>query len=252
MFRHSRLYDSLIPVSSFFVFTYLFNSNCFFCVYIHQAKSLGSGISSAVHLINPTALFKFTAVKSISQKDLHALQQVGFVYFLYLFLYSGLEFTLTFLTYLRFNYDSMQQGKMFFFLGIIMILVQGGYVRRMKQGSEQRMASRGMLILVPAFVVIGVASSTTVMYLGLVLFSFASATVIPCLTTIVSSYGSADQKGTIMGIFRSLGALARAIGPVVASTVYWCAGAKACYIIGGVAVVIPFVLFRKLKLGQAL
>ena len=46
----------------------------------------------------------------------------------------------------------------------------------------------------------------------------ASATVVPCLTTLVSVYGGEDQKGTIMGVFRSLGALARALGPVVAST----------------------------------
>ena len=31
-------------------------------------------------------------------------------------------------------------------------------------------------------------------------------------------YGGDDQKGTIMGVFRSLGALARALGPMVAST----------------------------------
>lgn len=30
--------------------------------------------------------------------------------------------------------------------------------------------------------------------------------------------GSASQKGTVMGILRSLGALARAMGPVVASS----------------------------------
>ena len=46
----------------------------------------------------------------------------------------------------------------------------------------------------------------------------ASATVVPCLTTMISSYGSAEQKGTVMGIFRSLGALARAVGPMLAST----------------------------------
>ena len=46
----------------------------------------------------------------------------------------------------------------------------------------------------------------------------ASATVVPCLTTLVSMYGGDDQKGTIMGVFRSLGALARALGPVMAST----------------------------------
>ena len=42
--------------------------------------------------------------------------------------------------------------------------------------------------------------------------------MVPCLTTLVSMYGGDDQKGTIMGVFRSLGALARALGPVVAST----------------------------------
>ncbi len=37
------------------------------------------------------------------------------------------------------------------------------------------------------------------------------------MTTIASKYGTASQKGTALGIFRSLGALARAVGPVVAS-----------------------------------
>jgi len=46
----------------------------------------------------------------------------------------------------------------------------------------------------------------------------ASATVVPSLTTMVSVYGRDDQKGTVMGVFRALGALARALGPVFAST----------------------------------
>lgn len=34
----------------------------------------------------------------------------------------------------------------------------------------------------------------------------------------VDVVGSASQKGTVMGILRSLGALARALGPIVASS----------------------------------
>ena len=45
----------------------------------------------------------------------------------------------------------------------------------------------------------------------------AAATVPTFLTAIASSFGTVQQKGTVMGIFRSLGALARAFGPVVAS-----------------------------------
>lgn len=37
------------------------------------------------------------------------------------------------------------------------------------------------------------------------------------MTTLVSEYGRSDQKGTVLGIYRSLGALARALGPIAAS-----------------------------------
>ena len=41
--------------------------------------------------------------------QLAELQQIGAAYFLYLFLYSGMEFTLTFLTHIRFSFTPMQQ-----------------------------------------------------------------------------------------------------------------------------------------------
>lgn len=37
--------------------------------------------------------------------ELDGMRSVGVVYFIYLFLYSGLEFTLTFLTHNRFDFN---------------------------------------------------------------------------------------------------------------------------------------------------
>lgn len=37
------------------------------------------------------------------------------------------------------------------------------------------------------------------------------------MTTLISEYGKHDQKGIVLGIFRSIGALARAVGPIFAS-----------------------------------
>lgn len=93
--------------------------------------------------------------------------------------------------------------------------------------------------------------------------------------------GSASQKGTVMGILRSLGALARALGPVVSSSgeetetkgsfhsaafllrwcylnyllyihicfvltdlfaVYWIAGAQTCFLITSASFVLPLAL----------
>ena len=59
--------------------------------------------------MNPISLFRFASLSNLTAKDHKALQTQGLVYFIYLFLYSGLEFTLTFLTHNRFNFTSMQQ-----------------------------------------------------------------------------------------------------------------------------------------------
>ncbi|XP_072026925.1 major facilitator superfamily domain-containing protein 10-like [Amphiura filiformis] len=212
-----------------------------------RAQSFGNSFKEAQNLINPVSLFCFSAVKKTSKKDMSMLRLLGFIYFLYLFIFSGLEFTLTFLVHKRFQYTSIQQGRMFVFMGLIMALVQGGFVRRIKPGKEKRMAVMGMVILMPSFLMIANATTTTLFYAGLALFAFASASVVPCMTTLVSVYGSADQKGTIMGIFRSLGALSRAFGPVVSSAVYWAYGASTCYIAGSILLVVPLFLFTMVK-----
>ena len=90
----------------------------------------------------------------------------GRTYFLYLFLYSGLEFTLTFLTHLRFNFTSMDQGKMFLFIGILMACVQGGYVRKIPPGKEKTMVLRGLLLIVPSFAIVGFAQNIPTLYVG--------------------------------------------------------------------------------------
>jgi len=72
-------------------------------------------------------------------------------------------------------------------------------------------------MIIPSFVVVGMAQSTTVLFLGLAIYSLGSAVVVPCLTAMTAAYGRADQKGAVTGTLRSLGALARAFGPLFSS-----------------------------------
>ncbi|CAB1319538.1 unnamed protein product [Coregonus sp. 'balchen'] len=174
-------------------------------------------------------LFIIVMLPETLPKQNKNLKVLGFVYFTYLFLFSGLEFTLSFLTHQRFQFTSMQQGKMFFFMGITMALIQGGYARRIKPGHHIRTVRLAIVLLIPAFALIGLAWNLKMVYIGLILYSF----------------GSANQKGTVMGILRSLGALARALGPIVASSVYWIAGAETCFIISSASFIIPLALLRR-------
>lgn len=131
-------------------------------------KSVASSLRQAIAYINIRDVFWFTALKNVTVKgnswsfdefhdesqiynfqsywtiyflDLKQLRMLGFIYFLHLFLYSGLEFTLTFLVYHKFHYTSVQQGWMYCGIGVIMALLQGLWIRRIAPESVQSYSS---------------------------------------------------------------------------------------------------------------
>ncbi|KAI5705623.1 hypothetical protein M8J76_011109 [Diaphorina citri] len=210
-----------------------------------RSKSVAKSLSQALAYISITDLFLFTPVRNLPKSKHEELCGLGRTYFVYLFLYSGLEFTLTFLTHHKFHYTSMQQGWMFFGIGLTMALLQGSWVRRLPSHSMKKTALLGLLIIIPSFFCIGLANSMLLLYFGLFLFAVSTSMAVPSTMTLVSQFGSDAQKGTVMGIFRSLGALARALGPVVASICYWSFGATVTYCLGGMCLLWPWYNLRK-------
>uniref|UniRef100_A0A2K5ZP52 Major facilitator superfamily domain containing 10 n=1 Tax=Mandrillus leucophaeus TaxID=9568 RepID=A0A2K5ZP52_MANLE len=168
-------------------------------------------------------------------------------WFALLFAASDLLFIFCFLPETLPLEKRLQQGKMFFLIGLTMAAIQGAYARRIRPGGEVAAVKRALLLLVPAFLLIGWSHSLPMLGLGLLLYSFAAAVVVPCLSSVVAGYGSPGQKGTVMGTLRSLGALARAAGPLVAASVYWLAGAQACFTTWSGLFLLPFLLLQKLN-----
>nr|KAF6280178.1 major facilitator superfamily domain containing 10 [Pipistrellus kuhlii] len=74
-----------------------------------RAPSLTLGFRAAADLLSPVALLRFSAVARGQDPPtgdrLSHLRRLGLVYFLYLFLFSGLEYTLSFLTHQRFQFS---------------------------------------------------------------------------------------------------------------------------------------------------
>ena len=53
-------------------------------------------------------------------------------------------------------------------------------------------------------------------------------------------------QGIVTGVFRSLGALGRAAGPIFGSFLYWSLGPELSYALGGAGLLIPFFMLRRL------
>uniref|UniRef100_A0A1Y1LCF1 Major facilitator superfamily (MFS) profile domain-containing protein n=1 Tax=Photinus pyralis TaxID=7054 RepID=A0A1Y1LCF1_PHOPY len=209
-----------------------------------RAKDVWRSLQNAKALIDLRDLFGFRPVRNIKDGDLIKLRKLGLTYFIYLFIYSGLEFTLTFLTHHTFQYNSMQQGWMFFSIGLVMAIIQGSYVRRLPPNKITSTAINGLWIIIPSFICVGIATKLWTLYLGLLLFAVSTALVVPCMMTMASLYGSPQEKGTVMGIFRSLGALARALGPILASVSFWGLGSTTTYLAGAFALLWPVLLLK--------
>ncbi|XP_054013552.1 major facilitator superfamily domain-containing protein 10 [Hylaeus anthracinus] len=212
-----------------------------------RAKSLKSGISGAITYISPVDLFQFNGVSSLNLQDKKNLRTLGYAYFMYLFIYSGLEFTLTFLTHYQFEFTSMQQGWMFLGIGLVMAALQGSWVRTIPPHKTKHTAELGLWLIIPAFVCIGIAENILTLSIGILLFAVSTAMVVTCMMTLVTRIGPENQKGVITGVFRSLGALARACGPIIASTAFWCIGSKTTYLIGAVFLVFPPLILQSIK-----
>ncbi|KAH8552543.1 MFS, DHA1 sub-family [Umbelopsis sp. PMI_123] len=169
------------------------------------------------------------------------LKTLNAIHALHLFIFSGMEFTLVFLTFDVLDYTNMQQGKLLGFIGIMSSLIQGGYVRRKAHIlGEKRIVQQGVISCTCGLVLFAALAwmrgGVVWLFAGAFFFAVASGTVVSCLTSLASMQCSDCDpqlaKGRALGVFRSYGQLGRAFGPLVACAVYWAFGPVVCYTVG--------------------
>jgi MFS family permease len=167
-------------------------------------------------------------------------RRADWLYFIFTLAFSGMEFSLTFLAAERFGYTPTSMFKIFVFLGVILILTQGGIVRyAVPRFGEKRVLLAGLLLTVAGMLVTGFAPTLPWLYAGLLLLGVGSGLVNPSISTLVSLYSGAGQQGRMLGVFRSLGSLARGLSPLTACLIYWWKGGPFLYALTGIFLLVP-------------
>ena len=185
--------------------------------------------------------------RALREVDLPGVRRANVAYFLYIVVFSGMEFSLTFLAHERFQFGVGQQAMMFVFIGLLLALVQGGLVRRLVPIAGERLLVRiGMALTLPGFVLVGLAKSVAMLYAGNAFFAVGAALVMPCVAALVSRYTPVHRQGISQGILRSLGSLARVFGPIAGGLLYWLLGSWAPYLVGAGVLLAPLWISLKL------
>ena len=158
-------------------------------------------------------------VFQLLQSSTAATRRTNLVYLIYMLAFSGMEFTLTFLAVERFAFSPAQNGGMFVYIGFILIVVQGGIVRRLAPRlGEKRLAITGLACGTGAFCLLAVALQLAPFFAALAAMAISIGLVSPTLSALVSLYSDEAEQGKALGVFRSAGSLARAMGSAARST----------------------------------
>lgn len=164
-----------------------------------------------------------------------AVRRTNLVAFVFSIAFVAMESALTFLTTKRFGYTAKENGILLGFLGLCAIVTQGYIVRRLlRVANEIPVLTSGLAFSAVGLLVIGYSLQPWMLYVGVALLALGSGLVNPSTTGLISLYTSAEEQGRVLGIFRSLSALARAFTPVLAGVVFWRFGSESVFVAGAV------------------
>ena len=124
------------------------------------------------------------------------------------------------------NFNPREIGYTFVYLGSIIILVQGGIIRRISgKVAEKKIAFIGALSLFLGLCALSFSRTIGLTILSLGFISLGSAFLNPGLSSLASLFSSAQDQGKNLGIMRGFGALARGVSPISFALLYFSFGA---------------------------
>jgi len=147
--------------------------------------------------------------------------------------FAGMETTFALWTKDAFGWGPEQVGWLFFFVGCVLIVVQGVLI-----GPLSRWLGEARLVLIgSAAIALGLGAITLAH--GLAVLLFASACLAlgmgllnPSINSLISRQAAIEERGGIMGVAQSGASLARVVGPVVAGPLFELLGRNAPYYAG--------------------
>lgn len=183
---------------------------------------------------------KQTPAKKAERTNSHFL--LNATHFVFLLFFSGMESSLSFMTYELFSFTSGKNGRLLGFIGLVASILQGGVTRRLPPLTSVR---TGVVACLASFILLGRVNSVGGLYGAAACLAVTSATVVTGLNALSSFEASENERGEKLGLMRSWGQLGRGLGPVLFTSVYWWAGREAAYNMGaaGIAVVLVAVMF---------
>jgi MFS family permease len=166
-----------------------------------------------------TGVGRLQAIFRLGRQPL--LLQLGFVMCFFTFGLAMMEAIMSYLMNDKHGWGPRDLGIMFAYFGLILIVVQGGLVGRLaKRFGEMALAKSGIVFMASGLAFIAFSPVTAGVFVGLTFVSVGTAIFNTSVLSIASKGSDAGERGLVMGVFQSMQALGRSLGPILTGLLY--------------------------------
>jgi MFS family permease len=152
------------------------------------------------------------------------------------FAFVSMETTFAYLGEDRFGLTERGFGLVLVYVGVIVIIVQGGLIGRLTRRFGVRpVAVAGGALMGVALLTLPFCPSLTTTLAALGFLAGGQGLSSPSLSTLISELSAGGEQGSVLGLGQSLAAAARAAGPLVAGALYDLRHAAPYLLAGGLA-----------------
>lgn len=166
--------------------------------------------------------------------------------FFQVFSFALMESTFTLFAIDRWAMRPEHVGRLFGFVGIVSIVVQGGLIGRLvKRFGERPLVPFGLALLTVGIGLLPVVPRGAPLMGCFAVMALGQSLATPALQALISKSASASNQGSILGSTQSFSALARATGPALGGVLFANAGpgapfyAAAALLAGAVMLAFP-------------
>ena len=127
---------------------------------------------------------------------------LNFTHFVFILFFSGMEFSLPFMTYELFAYSSAQSGKLLGYMGLIASILQASVTRRLH---PLRVVQLGVVSCAASLFMLGRLTTESGLWVAATLLAVTTATVVTGLNSLSSFEAAEGERGGKLGNHRSWG-----------------------------------------------
>jgi multidrug resistance protein len=153
--------------------------------------------------------------------------------------FTAMEAVFPLFTQHSFGWNAIQNGYIFTYAGIIIVLMQGGLVGRLvKRWGECSLLIAGLVMLAAGLALLSWSTNLALLLVALGIVSIGDGAVTPVVSALLSFASPPTRLGETLGLAQGVAGLGRVIGPLVAGSIFVIGGPGAPFILGSVLVVL--------------